>query len=122
MTTTKTLSECDLAQFTGTENWYRHGLNPNVLFTDGAKYVADAGGAYWLLDTIAICQRFEKTVAAEPFQVWKLTVRPDRTAVLVCEDGNDNIVYTQGIEFSDFTLDEITLWFADNVIYLPSEH
>jgi hypothetical protein len=120
--TTKTLNTNDLAQFNGSENWYRHGINPNVLFTDGAKYVADAGGAYWLLDTIAICQRFEKSVAAEPFQVWKLTVRPDRTASLVCEDGNYNVVYTQQIEFSDFTLDEITLWFANNVIYLPSEH
>lgn len=120
--TTKTLSKNDLAQFTGSENWYRHGINPNVLFTDGAKYVAETGGAYWLLDTIAICQRYEKSVAAEPFQVWKLTVRPDRTASLVCEDGNENIVYTQHIEFSDFTLDEITLWFASNVIYLPSEH
>jgi len=40
----------------------------------------------------------------------------------MCEDENDNIVYTQHIEFSDFTLDEITLWFANNVIYLPSEH
>jgi hypothetical protein len=122
MTTTKTLSKHDLMQFTGSENWYRHGINPNVLFTDGAKYLADEGGAYWLLDTIAICQRFEKSVAAEPFQVWKLTVRPDRTAVLVCEDGNDNTVYTQHIEFSDFPLDEITLWCANNVIYLPSEH
>jgi hypothetical protein len=61
-------------------------------------------------------------VAAEPFQVWKLTVRPDRAAVLVCENGNDNIVYTQHIEFSDFPLDEIILWFANNVIYLPGEH
>lgn len=120
--TTKTLSTHDLAQFTGSENWYRHGINPNVLFTDGAKYVAEAGGAYWLLDAITICQRYEKTVAAEPFQVWKLAVRPDRTASLTCEDGNDNIVYTQLIEFSDFALDEITLWFANNVIYLPSEH
>lgn len=35
-----------LAQFTGSETWHRHGLVPTVLFTDGAKYVADAGGAY----------------------------------------------------------------------------
>jgi hypothetical protein len=26
-------------------------------FTDGAKHVADAGGAYWLLDEIALAQR-----------------------------------------------------------------
>jgi hypothetical protein len=34
---TKTLNTADLAQFTGSENWYRHGLNRTVLFTDGAN-------------------------------------------------------------------------------------
>ena len=43
--TTKTLSKSDLAQFTGSENWYRHGINRNVLYTDGAQYVAEA--VYW---------------------------------------------------------------------------
>jgi hypothetical protein len=122
MTKTAKLNEEHLRQFTGSENWYRHGINRTVLFTDGAKYVADAGGAYWLLDAIAICQRYEKRVAQEAFQVWKLTVRSDRTATLVCDDGNDNIVYTQHIEFTDFPLDEITLYFANNVIHLPSEY
>ena len=122
MTKTARLSQHDLRQFNGSENWYPHGLNPRVLFTDGAKYVADEGGAYWLLDAIAICQRYEKRVAAEPFQVWKLTVRDDRTASLVCNDGNNNIVYTRHIAFTDFPADEITLWFANGVIYLPSEH
>jgi len=50
------------------------------------------------------------------------TVREDRSATLVCEDGNDNVVYTQPIEFTDFPLTEIALRFANNVIYLPSEH
>jgi hypothetical protein len=27
--------------------------------------------------------------AAEEFQVWKLTVRPDRSATLTCDDGNE---------------------------------
>jgi hypothetical protein len=54
--TTKTLSKSDLAQFTGSDNWYRHGINRNVLFTDGAHHVAEHGGAYWLLDEIAIIQ------------------------------------------------------------------
>jgi hypothetical protein len=43
MTNTATLSEAQLRQFTGSENWYRHGINHSVLFTDGAKYVADHG-------------------------------------------------------------------------------
>ena len=54
MTNTATLSEVQLRQFTGSENWYRHGINRNILFTDGAKYVADTAGAYWLLDEIEI--------------------------------------------------------------------
>ncbi|MFZ0774251.1 MAG: DUF6876 family protein [Candidatus Sulfotelmatobacter sp.] len=120
--TTKTLSKSDLAQFTGSDNWYRHGINRNVLFTDGAHHVAEHGGAYWLLDEIAIIQPYNKHVAAEEFQVWKLTVQPDRSATLTCDDGNGNIVFTKKIEYTDFPLNEITLYFANNVIHLPSEY
>jgi len=70
MTNTATLSEVQLRQFTGSENWYRHGINRAVLYTDGAKYVADQGGAHWLLDIIAIAQQHDKSVSAEEFQVW----------------------------------------------------
>jgi hypothetical protein len=122
MTKNAELMKSDLSQFSGSENWYRHGINRKVLFTDGAKYIADEGGAYWLLDEIAIIQPHNKAVAAEEFQVWKLIVRPDRTATLTCDDGNGRIVYTKEIEFTDFPLDTITLWFANNTIYLPSEH
>ena len=122
MTTASKLTEFNLRQFTGSENWYRHGINRNVLFTDGAKFVADEGGAYWLLDAIAICQRYEKRVSDEEFQVWKLKVNADPTATLTCDDGNDNTVYTQHIAFTDFPLDEIKLYFTDNTILLPSEY
>lgn len=118
----KTLDATELAQFTGTENWYRHGINRKVLFTDGAKYVADQAGAYWLLDEIVIIQPYNRRVAAEPFQVWKLKVNDDATADLICEDGNNNVVYTKRIEFTDFPPEGITLWFTDNTILLPSEY
>jgi hypothetical protein len=115
MTKATKLTQSDLSQFTGTETWFRHGINRNVLFTGGAKYGADEGGAYWLLDAIAIAQRFEKSVAGEAFQVWKLTVNADRSASLTCDDGNNNVVYTQPIAFTGFPLDEIKLYFTDNV-------
>jgi hypothetical protein len=121
MTTNPKLTEADLRQFTGSENWYRHALNRNVLFTDGAKHVADEGGAYWFLDAIALAQRYDKRIAAEPFQVWKLVVRSDRTATITCEDGNYKVVSTQELEFTDFPSPEITVWFENNTIYLPSE-
>ena len=119
---TKTLNQADLAQFTGTEQWYRHGINRQVLFTDGAKYVAEQAGAYWLLDEIALIQPYDQRVAAEEFQVWKLTVKPGSSATLVCEDGNDNVVYTKQIEYTDFPPEGITLYFTNNTILLPSEY
>jgi len=122
MSEEKTFTAADLAQFTGSEHWYRHGINRKVLFTDGAKYVADYGGAYWLLDEIALIQPYDKRVAAEEFQVWTLKVRDDRSATLTCEDGNGTVVFSKDIEFTDFPLPEITLWFANDTIYLPSEH
>ncbi len=48
------LDTVDLAQFTGTEQWHRNSINRTVLYTDGAQYVAQHGGAYWLLDEIAL--------------------------------------------------------------------
>ena len=118
----KSLDREIMSQFTGSEHWYRFGLDPRVTCTDGVKYVADAAGAYWLLDEIALAQRFVKEVAAKRFQVWKLTVNDDDSATLTCEDGNYNVVFTKAIEFTDFPKEGVTLWFADNVIYLPSEH
>ena len=118
----KKLDPSVLAQFTGTEHWYRHGLVRDILFTDGAKYVADAGGAHWLLDEIAFAQRFEKRVASEEFQVWKLTVNPDRTAKLACEDGNGHTVFEKAIPYTDFPAEGIEVWFENSTIYLPSEH
>jgi hypothetical protein len=117
----KTLKAADLHQFTGSEHWYQHGLVRSITYTDGAKYVADEAGAYWLLDEIALAQKFNRGVKAEPFQVWKLAVK-EQQGVLTCDDGNDNVVYTKQIPFTDFPLPEIKFYFTDNVILLPSEY
>jgi hypothetical protein len=116
------LTEAKLHTFTGSEYWYRHPFVRQVLYTDGAKYVAEKGGAYWLLDEIAFAQKGNKRVAAEPFQVWKLQVKADRTAKLTCEDGNGKKVYAKRLDYTDFPLAEIIFYFTDNVILLTSEY
>jgi hypothetical protein len=116
------LDTTELARFTGTKCWYRHALNGEVLFTEGAKYVADHVGAYWLLDEIALIQPYDKRVGAEGFQVWKLNVKTDMTAELICEDGDDNVVYIKKIPFTDFPREGITFWFTENTILLPTEY
>ena len=49
-----TLDPLVLAQFTGSQNFYRYGLVREVLYTEGVEYVVDNAGAYWLLDAIAL--------------------------------------------------------------------
>ncbi|WP_088347306.1 MULTISPECIES: DUF6876 family protein [Rhodomicrobium] len=118
----KTLTPADLRQFTGSETWYRHGLVRHILYTDGAQYVAEQGGAYWLLDEIVLAQKANRAVAGEPFQLWTLEVSKDRAALLTCEDGNGNPVFRKQIEYTDFPLDRIQLYLTDNTILLPSEY
>jgi hypothetical protein len=118
--TNTTLTADDLAQFTGTEGWHRHGLVRNVLYTDGVKFVAERAAAYWLLDKVATLQ-LEGRVRAEPFQVWRLKVQGS-AATLTCDDGNDNVIHCEQIDYTDFPLDEIAFYFEGDVILLPSEH
>jgi hypothetical protein len=110
-----------LRYFTGSENWYRHSLNPSVLYTDGAKHVADTADAYWLLDEIALAQKHDSAVRAEAFQVWRLEVK-GTAATLTCDDGNDSTVRSKCIPFTDFPEPGITLWYANDTILLPSEY
>jgi len=121
-TSNQHLTKQDLRQFTGSELWYRHGLVRWMLYTEGAKYVAEQGRAYWLLDELVLAQKSHSAVAAEAFQLWKLQVNADQTALLTCEDGNGNTVLTKKIAYTNFPLEEITLYVTGNVILLPSEY
>jgi hypothetical protein len=116
------LNEAVLAQFNGSEQFYRHTINRNVIYTEGAQYVAEHGGAYWLLDEIALIQPYDKAVATEEFQLWTLKVDiENHKAILTCDDGNDNIVFTKGIAYTDFPLPQIQFYFENSTICLPSE-
>ncbi|HRE43168.1 MAG TPA: hypothetical protein PKY87_04275 [Terricaulis sp.] len=117
----KRLRPHDLLNFTGSEHWYRHPLWPSITYTDGARYVAEAGGAYWLLDAI-VSHQHDPKVRSQDFQVWKLIVADDRSALLSCEDGDHALITSQAIAFTDFPLPDITLWLQNNVIFLPSEY
>lgn len=118
----------NLRQFTGTDGYTRWSiLFRNFVLTDGAKYLADAAGAYWLMDAIAShfsSYRNEGFVVAKFMSIvggWELNLT----------DGNENRLATQKIEYSDFPLDEITLYVIPQemehgsklwVILLPSEY
>lgn len=118
---TKTLTISDLAQFTGTEHVYRHGLVRHIVYTDGARHVAEAGEAWWLLDHIA-CAQLEPRIAREEFQLWTLTVNDDLSADIACTDGNGTVISTERIACTDFPLPEVKFYVTNNTILLPSEY
>lgn len=131
--------ESNLSQFTGTENYHRYSLIfRNVVLTDGAKYLAENAGAFWLMDSIASYLSGYKDVFASAKMVRVLKPRPKGYGISInkaemteswhftLDDGNGNVFCTQDIAYSDFPLDEITLFAAKQealwVIMLPSEY
>lgn len=119
------ITQGDLDGFIGTTTYYRHSLVRNLVYTDGVQYLAEAGEAYWLIDAVA---SYLAEMRDPQFLVWRLRVRADKSAVLVArKDTGQPARIVQKFEYTDFPLEEVTLWAEWNdaygwVLYLPSEH
>ena len=100
-----------------TESYYKH--LSGLVYTDGVRALCIECASYWMIDVIG---SYRYKLKQHEFQVWKLTKNTDDTAVITCEDGNDNIILSQRIEYTDFKYDTATIWVENNVILLPSEH
>ena len=107
-----------LMEHTSSDNYYKT-MFPGLVHTDGVYLLCEKFKCWWFLD-IVLSYQGNKKVLAEEFQVWKLKRKGD-TAVVACEDGNDNVVVSQKIPFTDFEADEATVWVENKVIMLPSE-
>lgn len=116
----KTLLD-NLAQFTGTERYYR--LNRKCVYTDGTKYLANTAGAYWLLDAAA---SYLLEIGLDDWFVLVRLVVNDSKAVLTLEDGNGSVRAQQNIGYTDFPLGAQVLyacWDSEHwVLMLPSEY
>lgn len=127
------MNKIDTSHFIGTEQYFR--TRPwAITLTDGAKYVADIAGAYWLMDKIGalIYQHDasqEPTKLGDGFFVVKLTVAEDKSAKISYDDGNGNAVSFEEIILStDYPDPELTLyvqWGGPTlrwVVMVPSEY
>jgi hypothetical protein len=109
-----------LAMHTGSETCYRHWTG-TMRFTDGVKFLCDEAGAYWLIDNIA-WSSMKAEVRAEEFVLWKLQVQADKSAILIADDGNSRELLRQTVPWTDFPLEEISLYLTDNTLLLPGEY
>lgn len=116
-----------LAQFTGSRTFTRHSLLRRMCMTEGITWLADEVGAHWLTHVVASYQH-EPHVSAEHFQAWRLEVDvTTHAAVVIMTDGNTDVpLVQQPIDYTDFPLDDITLWLIVQgdylILMLPSEY
>ncbi len=114
-----------LSHFSGTEKYYKHPYG--FKYTDGVQYLASTFQCYWLLAYIKYLNIEKLKVRQTLFQVWKLKRIIDKKEItdrfiLSCEDGNYNQVLKIEIPYSDIAGDEVSIWFIDNIMLLPSEY
>jgi hypothetical protein len=95
----------NLNMFTGTEHYYRH--TSYAVLTDGTKYLAEAAGAFWLMDAIA--SYLPQFIGKQDFIVARL-VRTGSAAQLTLDDGNGRVLDQQHIEYTDFPITSFQLY------------
>lgn len=136
--TTATLDPNALAHFTGSGDFFAHGLRRNFVHTEGMEYLAESAGAYWLIDIAASYQGRRLDAVCQGFQVWRLRKLPEgckNKAEVTCWTDNPKTgrrVIRQLIPYTDFPFealgsDEFTFWVEGAGEYrwtamLPSEH
>lgn len=110
-----------LAMFTGTENYYEHKTFGYgfIHLTDGIFFLRESCKCYWLIDIILSAQT---TLREEEFQEWNIVKTPSGTWLITCTDGNESLLFSQNLEFSDFPIDSAVIWNVKNVLLLPSEY
>ncbi len=110
-----------IAQSIGTTQYYKFSPFAGYpVITDGVYAVAEAAECYWLLDIIGSYQgdkRLDKHL-----QVWKLVVNHEDATAIVTGSNDTKPIISQKIHYTDFPLDELTLYLIEGVILLPNEY
>jgi hypothetical protein len=111
----------DLSEFRGTDNYYKNAYMLGMVYTDGVKHMAETRDAYWLIQYVYAKSNYIKALKGEPFLTIEMSVS-DSSATIAITDGNDNILHTDEIEYTDYPDDGVCLWLVDGVLLLPSEY
>jgi hypothetical protein len=100
---------------------YRHSLT-RYGYTEGVKSVADAVGAYWLIDLIFLhLKSLIDTYGEDALYVFTLVVK-NNAAIVYVAPSDDLKLKLQIVEYTDFPEGKWDFWFRHDVLYLPNEH
>ena len=97
-----------------------------MMITTGIEAMAEAHGAYWLLDAIRSHQVYAR-VQSEEFQLWRLNVTGSTAVLTMRSDTDAPILVEQKIEYTDFPEPGIKMYCVRSsgtppVLMLPDEY
>ena len=96
-------------------------------YTEGVKYLAEQAQCHWLItDTAVVCKSLKNksTFIVILFKRNSTSVqeRTHKEAKITYADGNGTILLEEEYEYTDFPLDELRLFFVDDMLMLPNEY
>ena len=118
----KKLTHQDLSMFTGSDTFHKWSVLSKSVLTQGAKYVADNAGAYWLFDELDLSLKN----TGEHFASIEIFVDQESRTYIRIDNGDGEQIACKKLNFSDFPLDQFKLWAVHNgtayTFMLPSEY
>ena len=96
-------------------------------YTEGVKYLTEQAQCHWLVtDTAVVCKSLKNksTFIVILFKRNPKSVqeRTHKEAKITYADGNGTILLEQEYEYTDFPLDELRLFYTDDMLMLPNEY
>jgi hypothetical protein len=101
MQTNLSLSEFD--QFTGSEQFFRLGINSKLIYTEGIRCLAEKARCFWLIDEIAGMLPYLLKQHHDYFYSLQFLVTGS-SGVITVDDGNGNILLNHKIKWTDFPI------------------
>jgi len=112
-----------LPHFNGTEQlWEHRTFAGSIYLTDGCNFLREKANCRWIFDLLF---SYQQKLKEESFQCWNLIRITGNEFEIKCHDGDENSLVRQQIPFSDFVLDELTIWLVNEgqpLCMLPSEY
>jgi hypothetical protein len=106
-----------IMQFDGSGTYHKYLFG--MVATNGAMQFATTYQCFWFLDMVASYQHLLKK---EDFQIWMLKKNANTSAWVIAEDGNGKVLIKQEIKYTNFRMEQATVWVEGNVILLNNEH
>jgi hypothetical protein len=113
------MKNIDLSGFTGSEKLYKDQLG--AVITEGVKYFAEEGEAFWAVsDMIVIC-KIHKLVKDNPF-VSIIVSASNEKAAITYENGNGVRLFKQEYDYTTLPNGVWKFYFTDNTLMVTGEY